>query len=282
MNLSTVTDSLKRWPLGSYALRYCYSALRRMYYGKVVVAKRNDIQYELDLSENIDSSLYFRGVYEKETTRTLRQHILPNMVVFEVGANVGAHTFEIAKLLTDGGRLYSFEPTGYAFKKLSRNHALNSFSNVVLERIALSDRNETRTLQRSTSPDTQPFRASWDIKTKEPKDRSLDTITFETLDHYCERMHVDRLDLLKIDVDGYEARVMSGALETLKRQRPILIIELGTTVTRLGDSLDELVKTILSLGYRIRPVGMEGMTSLGDLLAMIRRRRTVDCLCTPG
>jgi FkbM family methyltransferase len=142
-------------------------------YGKIVCKDINGITYELDLSESIDASLYYSGVYELETLKCLQHAIQQDMIVFEIGANIGSHSFEIAKLLQNGsGQLYCFEPTDYAFQKLMKNHALNHFTNIVFEKLALADQEQIQTITPTSSLDTMAFTASWDLKGGQSKNKT--------------------------------------------------------------------------------------------------------------
>lgn len=272
--------------LSSFARRLArslYTRLPSAFSSRAVIREINGIRYELDLSEMIDSALYFCGCYEPETSRALSRYLRPDMTVIEVGANIGAHTFEIAQQLDPRqGKLYSFEPTVYAFEKLQRNFQLNDFRHVVLEKVALSDTNEQRDIHRATSPETMPFKASWNRSKRDPKTNSIDRITFRRLDDYIAEQGIQRLDLLKVDVDGYEMCVLRGGLETLRRFHPLLIIEVGTTLERVGDRPDALIDTLTELGYEFRAIETEAPLDRDELLDEVKRRRTLDCLCLPS
>lgn len=276
---------ISKFPIVNRIAYYCIKKYQLLYYGRVVIKKINGITYVLDLSEMIDSSLYFYGYYERNTSRVLREYIKQNMTVFEVGANIGSHTFEIAKILDPShGRLFSFEPTDYAFGKLKRNFGLNNFTNITLEKIALADKNEEREIHRATSSETMPFKASWDRKKGGPKYKSIDKIKFERLDDYFARNNVRRLDLLKIDVDGYELRVIKGGMQTISMYKPIIIIEIGETVERIGDHLDELVEALWSFRYSIysnEPQKIK-FTEKDILIEAVKKKRTIDCICLPA
>ena len=255
--------------------------LMRRTYGKIVVKDIHGIRYELDLSETIEASLYYSGVYEIETLKCLQRHIRPDMNVFEIGANIGSHSFEIAKCLQAGtGTLYCFEPTDYAFRKLMKNHALNHFTNIVFEQMALSDRNETRRITPASSLDTVAFSASWDVKNLKSKRHDAQDIAFKTLDAYVQEKQLAHVDLLKIDVDGYELKVMTGGAETLARFHPMLIIELSECLLHyIGDRLEDLLNLLERFGYAFQPVYMAAPINRERLLDEIKLRQTLDCLC---
>ena len=273
---------LNQIPLANRFTSFAFSKFQLLYYGKVVTKQINGITYELDLSEDIDSSLYFFGYYEKDTSKLLHQYIKPDMTIVEVGANIGAHTFEIAKMLDpDKGVLFSFEPTDYAFRKLMVNLLLNNFQNIYLEKMALSDTNEEKKIHRATSPESMPFKASWDKKKHGPKYRSVDVIKFKKLDDYYLEHKLTKLDLIKIDVDGYELRVIKGGKKTLTKFKPIMIIELGITVERIGDTLEELIQTLVDIGYSFYSIDLDLILDYAELIEHVKAKRTMDCLCLP-
>jgi tRNA G37 N-methylase Trm5 len=89
------------------------------------VVRRGGIFYDLDLSQGIDFAIYLGNIYERQTRSTLRKLVAPNSLVLDIGANIGAHTLNLARFVGPNGRVIAFEPTDYAFRKLSRNLELN-------------------------------------------------------------------------------------------------------------------------------------------------------------
>ncbi|GAK55723.1 methyltransferase FkbM family [Candidatus Vecturithrix granuli] len=250
-------------------------------YGKIITKEIDGITYELDLSEAIEASLYYSGVYEFETLKCLQQCIRPDMIVFEIGANIGAHSFEIAKLLhTGAGKVYCFEPTDYAFNKLLHNHSLNNFRNMFFEKIALSDQAGSQILTPTGSLDTMAFTASWDIKNGRSKNATEQHIFFQTLDGYVQEHKITRIDLLKIDVDGYELKIIKGGTQTISRYTPVIIIELSECMLHyIGDTLEELLAALQYLGYTFQPVHTRRVLDIPQLIREVRERQSLDCLC---
>ena len=97
------------------------------------------------------------------------------------------------------------------------------------------------------------FRTSWD-KFDKASDGIVpeSEVAFDTLDNYVETHGVRAIDFIKLDVDGYELKVLKGAIKSLKRFSPIILLELGNwTLEAHGDTLQELVLLLGSLNYRI-------------------------------
>jgi len=197
----------------------------------------------LHLNDYIDSEIFHYDCFEKDTTEAIRKSLRPGMTVFDIGANIGAHVLPMAKIVGPQGKIIAFEPMQWAQKKLIRNVELNDFSNIVIENIALSNKTETK---------PAAFRASWnkfdaaDTGTEEER-----TLQFEKLDDYIHTRHVQTVDFIKLDVDGFEYKILESAVGTLKKFKPTISMELGNwTLEKQGDSLLGLVNFLFALDYR--------------------------------
>jgi FkbM family methyltransferase len=209
---------------------------------KTVMAEVDGIKYQLDLKELIDSSIYYEGCFEPLTTAVIKKYVREGMTVLDIGANIGCHTLLFAKLVGVGGKVIAFEPMSYAYSKLKCNIELNNFDNIKLEKIALS--NVIQTLQ------DVHFQTSWtlDGTSQYPNDKEI--VDFITLDKYVVINDVDKIDFIKLDVDGYEYKVISGGIDTLKRDKPLLLMELGVyTLQNAGDNINDLINTLADIGY---------------------------------
>jgi FkbM family methyltransferase len=222
-------------------LLHAYSARR----GGIVTTTIDGIRYRLDLTEMIDSNLNLLGAHEPRTMATVRRLVSPGDVVIDVGANAGYYTLVLAQLVGRQGSVIAFEPTEWAFEKLNGNLGLNEFANVRLERVALSD----APAQREVSSTEAAFKASWPL-TGIQHERPTEVVAFVTLDDYVAQAGLQSVDFVKVDVDGYELRVIRGATATLRRFRPPMLVEIGKwTQAELGDDPLELALLLDDLGY---------------------------------
>ena len=239
-------------------------AYRAIATGRAIVGKNNcanvrrgGIEWCLDLSEGIDFSIYLLGAFERSTHAALQKLIRPGDTVFDVGANIGAHTLGIARSVGPTGSVYAFEPTDVAFGRLKRNLALNP-------ELKLRTRaHEILLAEEATAPLEPEIYASWPLNTDDsvhPKHRGkLATAlhaSVDTLDRFVQREAIDRLDLIKIDVDGHEYPVLKGALKTLARFRPVLVMEISPYVhNEQKHGFGALVGLLRDAGYLLQDAG---------------------------
>lgn len=218
------------------ALYYAYLNVA----GRRIQANVGGINYDLDLYELIDSTIYFEGVWEPETTKVIRKLASKGLTAIDVGANMGYYTLLMAQAIGAGGMVIAFEPMTPAYARLQRNHRLNNLNNVVLERKALSDFNGERLVV---------FPTSWRLDLQQ-KPLPPETVAYTTLDSYIlsHSALLRHVDLIKLDVDGNEYSVLAGAIATIKQFTPRIILEVNV------DSIDvlDLLKT---LGYRFSSIG---------------------------
>jgi FkbM family methyltransferase len=203
------------------------------------VCVRDGIRYELDLTEVIDQGIWLHG-WEPATIRLLKKHVTAGDVVVEVGANVGAHTLLLAKLVGAAGKVYAFEPTVYAQRKLRTNIDLNpELKSRIIVRSELVTNHEHETPVRV-------IKSSFPIRAGGAPGEAVSAAAI-ALDSEA----FSRVDLLKIDVDGYDYKVLEGAIEILRMFRPRLLVELCEhALTAQGDSVHKLLGLLAGIGYR--------------------------------
>jgi FkbM family methyltransferase len=181
-----------------------------------VVRTVEGMTFDLDLGEMIDVGLFLQQ-YERDIVALVERLTQPGWTVFDIGANIGAHTLRFSRLVGPRGRVFAFEPMDYAFNKLTRNLSLNDAQNTRAFKLALSDENaDARRVN---------YRSSWSTTGERRVETS--SVDFKRLDDWCVEHDIARVDLIKLDVDGHEWQVLKGGLATITRHHPIVLIEAG-------------------------------------------------------
>jgi FkbM family methyltransferase len=206
---------------------------------------RNDIHFRLDISDYQDWIVYW-GI-TTDRPEELYMLIQEEAVVFDVGTNIGEVCMNAAALVGPRGLVYAFEPDPVSFRKFTGNLALNRFGNIFASNIGLGDVPGTRQMK----VDTATNRGGNRIASENAAGDHF-PIAIETLDRFVTQRELQRLDLVKIDVEGFELSVLRGAREALARFRPRLFIEVSDTNLReQGTSAAELVAYVRDAGYRV-------------------------------
>lgn len=176
-------------------------------------------------------------------------------IVFDVGANIGELTLLFSKSVGNGGQVHSFEPTPGTFNKLSSIIQIANKKNVKLNNLALA--------QHKGDADFNVYEeqyASWNTFAKRPLENyginiapplSI-VVPVISIDEYCLENFVDRIDLLKIDVEGSELDVLKGAERMFKEKKiKICVFEFGQTIFDMGNTIDDFKNFFNKHDYRI-------------------------------
>ena len=181
-----------------------------------------------------------------------------DMIVFDVGANVGFMTLLFSKLIGDGGQVHAFEASSAAFGRLKAICQTAGHSNLVLNHRALAEGEGVRELHLYDSK-----YLSWSSLAERPLDKyginvkmvGIEKIITTTIDSYCQKNSIANIDLLKIDVEGAEYQVLIGARRMFQEKRiRCCVFEFGQTTFDMGNDPNQIEDYLKQLGYRIRNV----------------------------
>jgi FkbM family methyltransferase len=175
-------------------------------------AKVHGVMMELDLSDLIQRRVYL-GTYSREEDRLIKGVLRRGGTMVDVGANIGYMTVLGAKLVGKQGRVLSFEPNPTAFAKLIATINRNAMANCTAMQMGLSDHAGEMTLY-EPPPEVHNLNS-----TMNPIEGTPHVVKVRTLDESLDTEKVERVDLLKIDVEGHEPFVIKGADQSLRAGR---------------------------------------------------------------
>jgi FkbM family methyltransferase len=205
----------------------------------LIVKDERGLSFELATSEEIERYMLEDGHVERDELRLVSAYADAGMTVIDAGANFGVFTATLAAAVGESGAVHSFEPLPAARRRLERTIELNALGNVTVNGSAVADRAGAVTLF-----DYGPGYESWATLAPREIDTAGGTVraTAEssvestTLDQYCEQKGIERVDLLKIDVEGLEERVLRGAERLLNGAVDLVIMEVADTTLEAAGS----------------------------------------------
>jgi FkbM family methyltransferase len=213
------------------------SLLQTSGFNNLVKAKNGYTLYN-KYDKYIGRSIELYGEFSEKEVDLFQQVCKKNAVVVEIGANIGTHTGAFSKMVGKDGRVYAFEPQRIVFQTLCANLALNSILNVEAFQVALGDE-EGSVLLPDIAYDREGNFGGIEMD-KFSHGRKIPKVR---LDDFLE---VDRVDFMKIDVEGMEREVILGSSSLIEKFKPILYVENDRV-----EKSDSLIKTIKDLDYNI-------------------------------
>jgi FkbM family methyltransferase len=225
------------------AVRPAYEASLRLLFG------RRGVRRIVNGSERMRLDPACRSVpteYEPDVWRELLSSVRPGDVVADVGANVGLYAVALARRVGATGRVIAYEPDAGNAELLRRNLALNDVEGVVEVREAAvgSERGEI------------PFLSDRQQSRFDPGGTSR--VRVVTLDD-----ELERVALLKIDVEGFEGAVLQGArsllADAVRRPRRIFVEVHLARLPELGLTERDVVRALEDAGYRVTELAFDGL-----------------------
>ena len=210
----------------------------------------------LDLARLTDCIALAFGTGEFEVFSLFDQVSGRTPVVIDVGANVGTATLAFARARPDG-TVFAFEPSKRMRRSLEENVRRNGLKNVQVVPLALGD--EARSFALVEEMPGNPG-SSYLSEAGESPDEVVSSVR---LDDWMDEG--TSADFMKIDVEGFEGRVLLGAERTLRRCHPAIVLEINErALVRQGTKASEVFAILKGMDYRIYVLEAGGLTPAGD------------------
>ena len=190
--------------------------------------------------------LSINEIFEPIETNIIKREIQNGDIVLDIGANIGYYTLMMAKSVGKKGKVFAFEPEPSNFNILKKNVAINKYDNIVLEQKAVGNKNG-RTKLYLSEKDTVRHATH---KSKWCKD-SLE-VDIVKLDDYFGN-NVERIDFIKVDVEGGEIDVFKGMLKILQNNKRIkMLVEfIPEHIIERGSKPEELLQFLITQDFKL-------------------------------
>lgn len=229
-----------------------YDLIGQLNEGAYRVYQRDGYRIWLNTSESRDMAKRAVGRYEPEKFAALNKRLKAGQTVLDIGANKGDFALFAASRVGPTGHVVAVEPHPDNVGWLRKSVALNGFRTVTIKEAALADTSGEAPLHigpKSGHHALEPL----------SRDRGTITVAIDTLDQVWRDLQQPTLDIVKIDVEGAEDRVVAGGRTILAQCRPVIFLD----VHDIGsDRLAALNATFAELGYAIAALDDPGIATL--------------------
>lgn len=199
----------------------------------------------LNKAKYVDKCIIDTGLFEPHSTEVVRKLVKCGDVVMDVGANIGYYSVILSKLVGEEGKVYCFEPTDYYSRVLQSNLDANNTKNVELIKLGLSNARQTLDIQVGANSATLHSPGKVPLNFTE-------RIELVSLDEWVANHNIEKINFIKVDIDGHEPCFLNGAWNTLEKYDPVLLLEVSHPhYLDAGVTAWDFYDLLKSKGYRI-------------------------------
>lgn len=218
------------------------------------VRYKNKFRLQLDIADWIQQNLYFLDAYENTEIAFVERYLKPGDVFIDVGANIGLYSLVASDLVGPAGKVFAFEPLQKNHLALQKHLQLNNLQNVVLEKLAVSDRAGSIQLHLNEQDGNNGMATAFsDTYT------FSETVPMVALDEYFNDQPAQKVSLIKIDIEGGEFPALKGMKLLLQKHQPAILMEMDPKIlAKTPFRTEDLEAFLANLGYRkyfIKPAG---------------------------
>ena len=211
--------------------------------------------------------LMWTGCYERELVELLRRVLDAGMTFVDVGAQIGYFSIVAAALVGERGMVYSFEPDPDCFSRLVANSC--AYPRVTAHNSAVGDRTGEIAFYRSPNQSE----SGWGAIFNEDGERARLSVRVCTLDSWASAEGIEQIDVLKMDVEGAEYRVLEGAQAVIARTRPVMWVEANEVcLSRDSKSVSSILQLLTRWGYVTQGLWDRRSNSFDNIVAIPRER----------
>jgi FkbM family methyltransferase len=245
MNINELVLKIKRRIIFYKWQFLCFIKPDQMYSFTLIDGSR----FDYPLKSAVGCSLFINN-FETTEIEFVRQSLQPGNVFLDVGANAGAYTIIAAKEVGTTGHVYAFEPGVRELSLLRHNIAINNLTNVTVIEKAVSNYKGTTKFAISQDGAMNSL-----AETNHPQQKIAEWQTVEiiSLDDFVEDFGVQKLDFIKIDVEGAEHLVFEGAKNLLLNTKKINILFEASDLNAsgFGYSVKDFIQKIINSGLSV-------------------------------
>jgi FkbM family methyltransferase len=192
----------------------------------------------------ISRNLMYSGEWAPHIISIFKQFVKEDMTVIDIGANIGAHTLILSKLASNGSVL-AFEPCKINHDILVHNCIINKCKNVDIYKLGCGDKKKSMFIESRWNTTEKEDNYGCVVLQTDQKSKNDEQIHIIPIDN----LNLQKVDFMKIDAEEMEDKVLKGCMATIKRCKPIIIVEIHP------NDVNKVSQIISELNYNLTQIG---------------------------
>jgi FkbM family methyltransferase len=213
---------------------------------------RPGLWMRLNVRDLVQQTIFLEGVWDPSLTNFIESFLHPGDVFIDVGAHVGYFTLLASRRVGPAGTVLSIEPNPFALRQLEQNVEHSHLQNVLIEHTACGESDDVVRLYLHTESNSSMA----SLFTESVSGDVAVEVPCTTLDRLCQVRGLQRVKLVKVDVEGAEFFVLRGMKRIMRELRPVIVVELYPQLLEaVGTPLHEVEAFLKDLDYVLDPLG---------------------------
>jgi FkbM family methyltransferase len=262
----TLRACIGRWKQG---MCHPVRTVRRLWYrlqqrrlgDRDILCRRGDFALSLRSNSVLAEPLYVGGGFEEGEMRLIRSLARPGMRVLDIGANIGLYSVILGKSVGPSGRVWSFEPHPPTASYLRRNIEMNGLGNVTVVEQAVCEKAGTAEFHVfAEGCDVYNSLGAKSRPQEQLQAQSVISVPTTSLDDFCRKADITQVDLVKLDVEGAEERVLTGAEAILAASPNVIVVAeiYEASAAQCGCSSARLIRRMIQWGFEALAIDDRG------------------------
>jgi FkbM family methyltransferase len=224
---------------------------------------REGFWMELDPYDWLQSEILLNGTTEPLTTSLYKKILKPGDVYVDIGSHVGFHTLVARRLVGDNGLVIAVEPQPYNCHKILRNWIANDWHNIDLRVAAAGNRDQIISLNAQKASDSARLSVDADSDNSPNNLSQHFCVPMIRIDSLLGELGLDKIKLLKIDVEGFELEVLEGALHHFNTIEN-LVLEILTPLDKFSVREKQIMSLLQSYQFNLKNILNEPLDDFSD------------------
>jgi len=255
---------------------YLSWSLRKFKDNQIVKVVDGPIIFEIEIDPRngaVDEYIFMHKNWEPYISEVIRRKLKIGDVFVDVGANIGVFTLLAAKIVGETGKVMAFEPIPRLVEQIGRSARLNQFSNIKVIQKAVGASPANMRLASSS------HNIGGSTLVEENNAEEFHNVSVSALD--SELANQPKIDLIKIDVEGFEYEVLLGAKEVMSKHQPKIILEFSPSLysKQRNQTSSSILSLLISSGYQCVDIQTKQIADdISDFLIKLGDKQT-DLFC---